>query len=65
MNDGIDLDSLVSFCVDGDSCFFGSFRYAPFFMDGTVVLAFSGIGLPSLKSIHLGMAASIEHPMLR
>ena len=54
MNDGIGLDTLVSFCVDGDSCFFGSFWYAKLRMNGIVVLLSSGIDLPSLKSIHLG-----------
>ena len=62
MYDGIDLPSLVSFCVDGDSCHYGSFWYAPFFMDGTVILAFSGIGLPSLKSVILGDGCFRETP---
>ena len=52
--DGIDLPSLVSFCVDGDSCVFGSFYFARFSMNCTVVLMFSRIDLPSLKSIILG-----------
>ena len=52
--DGIDLPSLASFCIDGDSCFFGSFRFAQFLMNSTVVLVSSGIDLPSLKLIHLG-----------
>ena len=52
--DGIDLPSLVSFCVDGDSFFFGSFQSAQFLMTSVVVLMSSGIDLPSLKSIHLG-----------
>ena len=52
--DGIDLPSLVSFCVDGDSGFFGSFWFAQFVMISVVVLLSSGIDLPSLKSIHVG-----------
>ena len=51
--DGIDLPSLVSFCVDGDSCIYGSFRFAQFIMTSVVVLVSLGIDLPSLKSIHV------------
>ena len=52
--DGIDLPSLASFCVDGDSGIFGSFRFAQFLVNSIAVLVSSGIDLPSLKSIHLG-----------
>ena len=52
--DGIDLPSLVSFCVDGDNFFFGSFQSAQFLMTSVVVLMSSGIDLPSLKSIYVG-----------
>ena len=60
--DGIDLDSLVSFCVDGDSCHYGSFWFAQFFMNGSIVVMSSGIDLPSLKSIHVGDGCFYETP---
>ncbi len=60
--DGIDLPSLVSFCVDGDSCVFGSFYFARFSMNCTVVLMFSRIDLPSLKSMILGDGCFREIP---
>ena len=60
--DGIDLPSLASFCIDGDSCFFGSFRFAQFLMNSTVVLVSSGIDLPSLKSMILGDGCFRETP---
>ena len=62
MYDRIDLDTLVSFCVDDDSCFFGSFWYAPFSMNGIVILMSSGIDLPSLKSMILGDGCFREIP---
>ena len=60
--DGIDLDSLSSFCVDGDSCFFSSFWYAKLRMNGSIVVMSSGIDLPSLKSIHVGDGCFYETP---
>ena len=65
MNDGIGLDTLVSFCVDGDSCFFGSFWYAKLRMNGIVVLLSSGIDLPSLKSVFLGDGCFRETPYVK
>ena len=62
MYDGIDLPSLVSFCVDGDSCHCGSFWFAQFFMNGSIVVMSSGIDLPSLKSIILGDGCFYETP---
>lgn len=52
--DGTDLPSLSSFIVDDGSCFCGSFRFARLKMNSITTLFFSGIDLPSLKSIHLG-----------
>lgn len=52
--DGIDLPSLVSFGIDSDSFHFGSFRFAKLRMHSITILLFSGIDLPSLKSIHVG-----------
>ena len=60
--DGIDLPSLSSFCVDSDSCFYGSFRFAKLIMNGIVVLMSSGIDLPSLKSIYVGDGCLRETP---
>ena len=60
--DRIDLPSLASFCVDGDSCFYGSFRFAKLRMNGTVVLMSSEIDLPSLKSIYVGDGCFRESP---
>ena len=62
MYDRIDLDTLVSFCVDDDSCFFSSFWHAPFSMNGIVLLMSSGIDLPSLKSIYVGDSCFRETP---
>ena len=62
MLNGIDLDTLVSFCVDDDSGIFGSFWYAPFSMNGIVLLMSSGIDLPSLKSIYVGDSCFRETP---
>ena len=62
MYDRIDLDTLVSFCVDDDSCFFSSFWHAPFSMNGIVLLMSSGIDLPSLKSIYVGDSCFHETP---
>ena len=62
MLNGIDLDTLVSFCVDDDSCFFSSFWHAPFSMNGIVLLMSSGIDLPSLKSIYVGDGCLRETP---
>lgn len=52
--DGIDLPSLVSFFVEGNSSFEGSFCYAKLILNSPFILAVSGIDLPSLKLIHLG-----------
>ena len=52
--DGIDLPSLVSFFVEGNSSFEGSFCYAKLILNSPFILAVSGIDLPSLKSIHVG-----------
>ena len=52
--DGIDLPSLVSFFVEGNSSFEGSFCYAKLILNSPFILAVSGIDLPSLKSIYLG-----------
>ena len=52
--DGIDLPSLSLLCVDGDSCYYGSFRFAKLIMNSIDALMFSGIDLPSLKSIYVG-----------
>ena len=53
-NDRIDLPSLVSFFVEGESCLISSFCYAKLKLNSPFILAVSGIDLPSLKSIHLG-----------
>ena len=50
----IDLPSLVSFFVEGNSSFEGSFCYAKLILNSPFILAVSGIDLPSLKSIYLG-----------
>ena len=60
--DGIDLPSLSSFCVDGNSCYFSSFHSARFSMHSIVVLLFSGIDLPSMKSIYVGDGCFRESP---
>ena len=66
MNDGridiIDLPYLESFCIGSDSYYFGSFRFAKLIMHSNCVLLFSGIDLPSLKSIHLGDGCFRESP---
>lgn len=52
--DGIDLPSLISFFVEGESSLMNSFCYAKLKLNSPFILAVSGIDLPSLKSIHLG-----------
>ena len=52
--DGIDLPSLISFIVEGESSFMNSFCYAKLILNSPFILAVSGIDLLSLKSIHLG-----------
>ena len=52
--DGIDLPSLISFFVEGESSLMSSFCYAKLKLNSPFILAVSGIDLPSLKSIHLG-----------
>ena len=51
--DGIDLPSLISFFVEGESSLMNSFCYAKLKLNSPFILAVSGIDLP-LKSIHLG-----------
>ena len=52
--DGIDLPSLISFFVEGESSLMSSFYYAKLILNSPFILAVSGIDLPSLKSIILG-----------
>ena len=52
--DGIDLPSLISFIIEGESSFMNSFCYAKLILNSPFILAVSGIDLLSLKSIHLG-----------
>lgn len=60
--DGIDLPSLASFRVDGDSGIFGSFRFAKLRMHSFGISMSSEIDLPSLKSIILGDGCFRESP---
>ena len=52
--DGIDLPSLISFFVEGESSLTRSLCYVKLILNSPFILAVSGIDLPSLKSIHLG-----------
>ena len=63
-NDGLDLPSLASFCVDGDSCSFGSFWFAKLRVNSIHLLMSSGIDLPSLKSIILEDGCFRETPLV-
>ena len=62
VNDLLDLDSLVYFVVAGDNSLMGSFRCTTLAVRSICASVFSGIDLPSLKSIHVGDGCFYETP---
>ena len=63
--DGIDLPSLISFFVEGESSLMNSFCYAKLKLNSPFILAVSGIDLPSLKSVFLGDGCFRETPHVK